>query len=138
MKRSSSIIKNMPVSSDEVRAASAVDEVTTMNFVPTTAIGAESVAVQSIRRALSMRSNKEQPITEVTRDSPQEKGDVEQSDVTSEMKRNNDFYTFGKEEVRQVEGVTAESRAASHLETFDELEDDFSLEYSDNGSDYSI
>ena len=47
MKRSSSIIKNMPVSSDEVRAASAVDEVTTMNFVPTNAIGAESVAVQS-------------------------------------------------------------------------------------------
>jgi hypothetical protein len=91
-----------------------------------------------IRRALSMRSNKVQPITEVTRDSPQEKGDVEQSDVTSEMIRNNDFYTFGKEEVRQVEGVTAESRAASHLETFDELEDDFSLEYSDNGSDYSI
>jgi len=85
-----------------------------------------------------MRSNKVQPITEVTRDSPQEKGDVEQSDVTSEMIRNNDFYTFGKEEVRQVESVTAESRAASHLETFDELEDDFSLEYSDNGSDYSI
>jgi hypothetical protein len=47
MKRSSSIIKNMPISSDEVRAASAVDEVTTMNFVPITAIGAESVAVQS-------------------------------------------------------------------------------------------
>jgi hypothetical protein len=91
-----------------------------------------------IRRAISMRSNKVQPITEVTRDSPQEKGDVEQSDTTSEMKRNNDFYTFGKKEVRQVEGVGAESCAATYLETFDELEDDSSLEYSDNGSDYSI
>jgi hypothetical protein len=47
MKRSSSIIKNMPISSDEVRAVSAVDEVTTMNFVPTAVIGAECVAVQS-------------------------------------------------------------------------------------------
>jgi hypothetical protein len=92
-----------------------------------------------IRRAMSMRSNKVQPITEVTRDSPQEKGGLERRDVTSEMKRNNEDYdTFGKEEVRQVEGVGAESRAATHLETFDELEDDSSLEYSDNGSDYSI
>ncbi len=48
---------------------------------------------------------------------------------------NDDFDTFGDEEIRQVEGVGVESRVSHHLDTFD---DDLSLECSDNDSDYSI
>jgi hypothetical protein len=51
---------------------------------------------------------------------------------------NDDFDTFDDEEIRQVEGVGVESRVNYHLDNFDDLEDDLSLEYSDDGSNYSI